>query len=68
MRMKRLFMTILIVGLVTCLPNITKAQFVDPDPEEVPFDGGLSLLIAAGAGYAIKKKHDQRKKEKQKME
>lgn len=32
----------------------------DPD-EEVPFDGGLSLLLMAGAGYGAKKAVDYRK-------
>jgi hypothetical protein len=31
---------------------------------EVPFDGGLTLLIAAGIGYGLKKVHDKRKEEK----
>ncbi len=31
----------------------------------VPLDGGLSLLIAAGAGYGIKKYKDSRKKNKE---
>lgn len=30
----------------------------------VPFDGGLTLLLAAGAGIAAKKKYDQKKKSK----
>lgn len=37
----------------------------DPDPA-VPFDGGLSLLIAAGVGYAAKKGYDKRKKNRAK--
>lgn len=28
----------------------------------VPIDGGLSVLLAAGAGYGIKKINDKRKK------
>ena len=31
----------------------------DPD---APIDGGISLLIAAGVGYGLKKAHDKRKK------
>lgn len=34
----------------------------DEDPEEIPIDGGVSLLIAAGAGYGLKKIHELRKK------
>ena len=33
--------------------------FGDPD---LPIDGGVSLLIAAGVGYGIKKYRDERKK------
>ena len=38
------------------LPAITHAQpgFGD-DVDDVPIDGGLSLLIAAGVGYGVKK-------------
>jgi hypothetical protein len=38
------------------LPAITHAQpgFGD-DVDDVPVDGGLSLLVAAGVGYGVKK-------------
>ncbi len=26
-----------------------------PDPEDIPVDGGLSLLLAAGAAYGVRK-------------
>ena len=29
--------------------------FAQGDPEAVPIDGGLSLLVAAGIGYGVKK-------------
>jgi hypothetical protein len=35
-----------------------------PDPDtRIPFDGGLSLLVAAGVGYGFKKAYNKRKKE-----
>lgn len=38
------------------IPALLNAQPVfDDDVNDVPIDGGLSLLIAAGAGYGIKK-------------
>jgi len=43
--------------LVLCMPSLLHAQgpgFGD-DTDDVPIDGGLSLLIAAGAGYGIKR-------------
>ena len=39
------------------------AQITDPgsDPDSAPIDGGLSLLIAGGVGYGIKKVRERRK-------
>ena len=34
-----------------------------PPPLDIPLDGGMSLLAAAGVGYGIKKFRDMRKKE-----
>lgn len=35
------------------------------NPEgDAPFDGGLSLLVAAGVAYGAKRAHSQRKKRK----
>lgn len=34
----------------------------DGDPVDAPIDGGLSILLAAGVGYGVKKARDQRKK------
>ena len=37
---------------------------LDPDPPRtVPFDGGLSLVVAAGIAYAAKKGRDRRKQQ-----
>ncbi len=33
----------------------------DPDDTPIPFDGGLSLVIAAGVGYGVKKAYTTRK-------
>jgi hypothetical protein len=45
-----------LVFLFFLLPTITHAQpgFGD-DVNDVPVDGGLSLLLAAGVGYGAKK-------------
>ncbi|MGZ8544236.1 MAG: PID-CTERM protein-sorting domain-containing protein [Flavisolibacter sp.] len=56
--------------LLACmaLPSLLLAQGGDPggDPDPaVPFDGGLSALIAAGIAYAAKKGYDKRKKLKE---
>lgn len=45
-------------------PSLGIAQF-DEDPggdPEVPIDGGLSILLAAGAGYVVKKGYERKKK------
>lgn len=56
----------LVTALFICLlPMISLAQAVLPeDTLDTPIDGGLSLLIAAGVGYGIKKVRDERKKAK----
>lgn len=36
----------------------------DDDPVNTPFDGGVSLLIAAAVGYGAKKVRDEKKKNK----
>ncbi len=41
--------------MMICIPSILNAQpdFTD-DVSDAPVDGGLSILIAAGVGYASK--------------
>ncbi len=47
------------------LPVLVHAQpgFGD-DVDDVPVDGGISLLVAAGVGYGAKKLRDKRKTSK----
>lgn len=45
---------VLFMIICIALPAIAMAQGPD-DPEDTPIDGGLSLLIAAGSAYGIKK-------------
>ncbi|MFY7899905.1 MAG: PID-CTERM protein-sorting domain-containing protein [Chitinophagaceae bacterium] len=52
----------LAVLMVLLLPTILLAQpGFDDDVSDVPVDGGLSLLVAAGVGYGIKKVREKRK-------
>jgi hypothetical protein len=52
-QMKAVFIASMIL-----LPLLTFAQVLPPaDP--APLDGGLSLLVAAGAAYGIKKYRDK---------
>ncbi len=44
------------------IPSLTHAQPVfDDDVNDVPVDGGLSLLVAAGVGYGAKKLKNRKK-------
>lgn len=56
----RSILTIITFFAVLCfLPMPAHAQGDDPD---VPIDGGLSLLLAAGVGYGIKKVKESKMK------
>lgn len=59
MKKKELYL-LLFVLICVALPMITLAQG-PPDPEDTPIDGGLSLLLAAGAAYGVKKYRDGKK-------
>ena len=54
------FLVVAFATLLFALPQVAKAQ-VDPDappPDptaDVPFDGGVSILIATAVGYGITK-------------
>ena len=67
--MKSPFVTLALALALTCAPTFLMAQMPDDpgqDPDqgaEIPFDGGISLLVAAGIGYAAKKGYDKRKKD-----
>lgn len=54
--------TVVTLIIMLCIPILVHAQ-PDPggDPDAVPIDGGISLLIAAGVAYGVKKVRDQRK-------
>lgn len=63
---------LLAIAAILCLLNLftSISLFAQgggpvPDPtntENVPIDGGISLLAAAGVAYGAKKLHDARKK------
>jgi hypothetical protein len=51
----------IILCILFILPTFLNAQPVfDDDVNDVPVDGGLSLLVAAGVGYGAKKLRDKR--------
>jgi len=45
--------------------RIAEAKAPRRTTEHAPFDGGLGLLIVAGAIYGLKKRHDKRKRIKE---
>jgi hypothetical protein len=56
---KRDLSGLLILICLIAFPTITNAQIIDPD--DTPIDGGLGLLLAAGAAYGVKKYRDGKK-------
>jgi hypothetical protein len=58
---KRNYLIVLLLFCCMALPMIALAQSGPIDPNDVPIDGGLSLLLAAGAAYGVKKYRDGRK-------
>jgi len=66
--MKKVRTTVLYTGLVIaaiCVAPRANAQGpgFGGDTQDTPIDGGVSLLIAAGAMYGVKKIRDARKKD-----
>ena len=60
--MKTLIYISLALAFALLLTTILMAQQGLPGaPSQAPIDGGLSLLAAAGGGYAIKKLRDRNK-------
>ncbi len=60
MKMNRLFKLMfacITIAIPICL--IAQPPGFDQDTNDVPIDGGLSLLLAAGIGYGIKRKFKQ---------
>ena len=73
--MKYLLLNVTMAFLFTCISLVSYAQLALPrpldggpgtggleGPPEVPVDGGLSIVLAVGAGYGAKKLREYRKK------
>lgn len=60
MKKKDLY-TVLFLLICIALPLLTLAQG-PVDPEDTPIDGGVTLLLAAGAAYGVKKYREHKKK------
>lgn len=61
MKKTHVILIALLIGSFASLP--AKAQASDPNtrPVNAPLDGGLSILLAAGAAAGLKKAHQKRK-------
>ncbi len=63
--LKSLLLLCILVVFFTCIPILVHAQInpgCDPQDPLCPIDGGLTLLIATGVGYGIKKAYYDRRK------
>lgn len=63
MKQKQYTVALIMILMVMCVPAMVMAQPPDPGGSpDVPVDGGLSVLLAAGVGYVVKKGRDRVKK------
>lgn len=60
MKIPKIVITILVLLLFIPFQILAQGDGGGNDPD-VPIDGGISLLLAAGAGYAVKKLRDNQK-------
>ncbi|MCZ2222369.1 MAG: hypothetical protein LC122_01890 [Chitinophagales bacterium] len=64
----KLFKLIGIMSVLMILSLPVKAQDdFDPPEDDIPVDGGITLLLAAGVGYGAKKLRDNKKMKKEKI-
>ncbi len=64
--MKKIILIFSITVVIFFVPFLSFAQGpIDPGDPEIPIDGGVSLLIAAGVAYGGKKIAENRKAKKE---
>ncbi len=64
--MKKILRISLAIAALVIMSQVAMAQPPPPaNPAAVPIDGGLSILLAAGAGLGAKKAWDARKAAKE---
>jgi hypothetical protein len=62
-----LFLALVFVLVLTVIV-VAQPPGLPGTPDQAPIDGGLTLLAAAGGGYAIKKLRDRKKCEAEAMD
>ena len=64
--MKKIFLSLFFaVGLALVGMSDNTPPPISGNPEPIPVDGGISLLLAAGAAYGVKKVRENRKAKKE---
>jgi hypothetical protein len=61
------YLSVILLASMIFSPVLLPAQGLDDpggDPAAVPIDGGLSLLLAAGVAYGVKKGYSNHKKKR----
>ena len=59
---RKILIPVLFAAMMYCIPLAVHAQPSPGGDPDVPIDGGLSILLAAGVGYVAKKGYEKRKK------
>ena len=62
MKLKKSYIILLIAfSLAPLFTESVSAQPPPPPPQDIPIDGGLGFLLAAGIAYGAKKLHSEKK-------
>ena len=60
---RSIYLLIVILSLTALAAHAQGPIDPGPDPDSAPIDGGLSLLVAGGVGYGVRKIREKRKKQ-----
>jgi len=52
---------VLVIIMLIAIPAMAQDDFDNPN-DDIPIDGGITLLLAAGVGYGAKKAREKRRK------
>ncbi|MCZ2299275.1 MAG: hypothetical protein LC134_07350 [Chitinophagales bacterium] len=52
---------VLVIIMLIAIPVMAQDNFPEPE-DDIPIDGGITLLLVAGAGYGAKKLKEKRRK------